>query len=104
VQWLLRQTALAVPGAGTGAGYPQAAAAVRFAGVVDAGKRGLIPNVYLARAAYAALYGGAPLSWDSVSWDTISWDTVSWDTVSWDTVSWDTTSWDTVSWDSVAGD
>jgi serine protease AprX len=104
VQWLLRQTALAVPGAGTGAGYPQASAAVRFAGVVDAGKRGLIPNTYLARAAYAAMYGGSPLSWDNVSWDNVSWDNVSWDNVSWDNVSWDNVSWDNVSWDSVAGD
>jgi serine protease AprX len=104
VQWLLRQTALGVAGAGTGAGYPQAAAAVRFAGVVDAGKRGLIPNIYLAQAAYAAQHGGSPLSWDNVSWDTVSWDTVSWDSVSWDSVAWDNVSWDTVSWDSVAGD
>ena len=94
VQWLLHQTALAVPGAGTGAGYPQATAAVRFAGVVEAGKRGLIPNTYLARAAYAAGYGGTSIAWDNVSWDSVSWDSVSWDNVSWDNVS----------WDSVAGD
>ena len=99
VQWLLRHSAVAVPGVGTGAGYPQAAAAVRFAGVVDAGKRGLIPNTYLARAAYAALYGGPSLSWDNISWDNISWDNVSWDNVSWDNVSWDN-----VSWNNVAGD
>ena len=104
VGWLLRQTALAVPGAGTGAGYPQAAAAVRFAGVVDAGQRGLIPNTYLARAAYTALHGGPPVSWDSVSWDSVSWDSVSWDTVSWDNVSWDNVSWDNVSWDNVSWD
>jgi serine protease AprX len=109
VQWLLRKSALAVPGLGTGAGYPQAAAAVRFAGVIEAGKRGLIPNTYLARAACAALYGGLAVSWDNVSWDNVSWDNVSWDNVSWDNVSWDNVSWDNVSWDnmswdSVAGD
>ena len=94
VQWLLHQTALAVPGAGTGAGYPQATAAVRFTGVIEAGKRGLIPNTYLARAAYAAGYGGTSIAWDNVSWDSVSWDSVSWDNVTWDNVS----------WDSVAGD
>jgi serine protease AprX len=98
VQWLLRQTALAVPGTGTGAGYPQATAAVRFTGVVDTGKRGLIPNIYLTQA-YEALHGGGNVSWDNVSWDNVSWDNVSWDNVSWDNVSWDN-----VSWDNVLGD
>ena len=99
VQWLLRQTALAVPGAGTGAGYPQAAAAAQFAGVVDAGKRGLIPNTYLVRAYYAAQHGATPLSWDNVSFDNISFDNVSFDNVSFDNVSFDN-----VSFDNVTGD
>ncbi|MBI3973656.1 MAG: S8 family serine peptidase, partial [Chloroflexi bacterium] len=104
VKALLVHTARPVPGPGTGAGYPDAVAAVRYSGAIPRANAGLVPNRYLALAGYAALTGRTTVSWDTVSWDTVSWDTVSWDTVSWDTVSWDTVSWDTVSWDTVSWD
>ncbi|MBI4492093.1 MAG: S8 family peptidase [Chloroflexi bacterium] len=104
VKWLLVQTADDLHGRGTGAGYPQSGAAVRYSGTVGRANQGLMPNRYVAMAGYAAMNGSTTVSWDTVSWDTVSWDTVSWDTVSWDTVSWDTVSWDTVSWDTVSWD
>ena len=85
VKWLLTRTALPIPGAGTGAGYPQAAPAVRYTGVLDRANRGLTPNRYL-QEAYASQNGLA--AWDTVAWDTVAWDTVAWDTVAWDTMNW----------------
>jgi serine protease AprX len=110
VKWLLLRTARPVPGAGTGAGYPQAAAAAGYAGAVEPANRGLAPNEYVARAGCAASPAACAgvdwgsVSWDSVSWDAVAWESVSWDSVSWDTVAWDSVSWDSVSWDTVAGD
>jgi serine protease AprX len=110
VKWLLLSTALAVPGVGTGAGYPQAATALRYSDPIGRANQGIAPNEYVARAGCAATPAACAsvdwnsVSWDSVSWDSVSWDSVSWDSVSWDSVSWDSVSWDSVSWDSVAGD
>jgi serine protease AprX len=76
--------------AGSGAGYPDAAHAIAFIGLVGNGDRGLDPNDYL-KVLYLAAHNLTVLpvvSWDSVSWDSVSWDSVSWDSVSWDAVSW----------------
>jgi serine protease AprX len=105
VKWLLLKTARPLGGAGTGAGYPDATAAVRYSGAVGYSNQGARPNNYL--IAVHLLAGGTATnttSWDTTSWDTTSWDTTSWDTTSWDTTSWDTTSWDTTSWDTTSWD
>ncbi|HEV8637061.1 MAG TPA: S8 family serine peptidase [Chloroflexota bacterium] len=99
VKWQLMQTAHPIPGPGTGAGYPQAAAAVRYAGPVERANRGLVPNRLVALAAQAAL-----ASQSNPSWDNISWDQVAWDNISWDNISWDEMAWENISWDTVAGD
>jgi hypothetical protein len=76
--------------AGSGAGYPDAARAVAYLGLVGNTNHGLDPNNYL-KLLYMAAHSLTVLSvvsWDSVSWDSVSWDNVSWDSVSWDAVSW----------------
>ena len=76
--------------AGSGAGYPDAASAVAYLGLVGNANHGLDPNNYL-KVLYMAAHGLTVLpvvSWDSVSWDSVSWDNVSWNSVSWDAVSW----------------
>jgi serine protease AprX len=111
VKWLLLKTARPLGGAGTGAGYPDATAAVRYSGAIGQANQDARPNNYL--IALHLLTGGRTIagttasgttSWDTTSWDTTSWDTTSWDTTSWDTTSWDTTSWDTTSWDTTSWD
>ena len=87
---LLLATANHVPFAGAGAGYPDAARAIAYNGLVGNADHGLDPNNYL-KVLYMAANSLASLpvvSWDSVSWDSVSWDSVSWDSVSWDAVSW----------------
>jgi serine protease AprX len=76
--------------AGSGAGYPDAAHAIAYIGLVGNADHGLDPNDYL-KVLYMAAHNLTVLpvvSWDSVSWDSVSWDSVSWDSVSWDAVSW----------------
>jgi len=76
--------------AGSGAGYPDAARAIAYTGLVGNADHGLDPNNYL-KVLYMAANGLTVLSvvsWDSVSWDSVSWGSVSWDSVSWDAVSW----------------
>ena len=87
---VLRATATALPFAGSGAGYPDAARAVDYIGLLGNADRGLDPNNYL-KVLYMAANNLTTLpvvSWDSVSWDNVSWSSVSWDNVSWDAVSW----------------
>ena len=75
---------------GTGAGYPDAARATGYLGLLGNADHGLDPNDYL-KVLYMAAKNLATLplvSWDTVSWDSVSWDSVSWDSVSWDAVSW----------------
>jgi serine protease AprX len=87
---VLLATATALPFAGSGAGYPDAARAVPYIGLVGNSDHGLDPNNYLKVLYMAAnnLTTMPVVSWDSVSWDNVSWDSVSWDSVSWDAVSW----------------
>ena len=87
---LLRATATPLGFAGSGAGYPDAARAVAYTGLVGNADHGLAPNNYLQVLYLAAsgLTSTSTVSWDSVSWDSVSWDSVSWDSVSWDAVSW----------------
>ena len=87
---VLRATATALPFAGSGAGYPDAARAVAYVGLLGNADHGLDPNNYLKVLYMAAnsLTTMPVVSWDSVSWDSVSWDSVSWDSVSWDAVSW----------------
>ena len=76
--------------AGSGAGYPDAAHAIAYIGLVGNADHGLDPNDYL-KVLYMAAHALTVLpvvSWDTVSWDSVSWDSVSWDSVSWDAVSW----------------
>jgi len=82
---LLRATASTLPFAGAAAGYPDAARAIAYIGLVGTADHGLIPNNYI-ELLYQAATGLTTLS--AVSWDTVSWDSVSWDSVSWDAVSW----------------
>jgi serine protease AprX len=88
---LLRSTANALNLPGTGAGYPDAARAVAYTGLVGNADRGIVPNNYLKVLYMAAnsLSSLPDVSWDTVSWDSVSWDSVSWDSVSWDAVSWE---------------
>jgi serine protease AprX len=75
---------------GSGAGYPDAARAIAYLGLLGNSDHGLDPNNYL-KVLYMAANNLTTLpvvSWDSVSWDSVSWDSVSWDSVSWDAVSW----------------
>src|SRR5205823_2697158 len=76
---------------GTGAGYPDAARAIAYPGLLGNADHGLDPNNYL-KVLYLAARNLTTLplvSWDTVSWDSVAWDSVSWDSVSWDAVSWD---------------
>jgi serine protease AprX len=99
VKWLLMQTALPIAGPGTGAGYPQAAAAVAYRGAIGQANVGVVPNDKIAAAGCATLAGcNAATNWNTVSWNTVSWNTVSWNTVSWNTVSWN------VAWEVVPTD
>ena len=77
---------------GTGAGYPDAAHAIAYIGLLGNADHGLDPNNYLKVLYMAAnnLTTMPVVSWDSVSWDSVSWGTVSWDSVSWNAVSWGT--------------
>jgi serine protease AprX len=87
---VLLATAYGLGFAGSGAGYPDAAHAIAYIGLVGNADRGLDPNDYL-KVLYMAAHNLTVLpvvSWDSVSWDSVSWDSVSWDSVSWDAVSW----------------
>ena len=75
---------------GTGAGYPDAARAIAYPGLLGNADHGLDPNNYL-KVLYLAAHDLTTLplvSWDTVSWDSVAWDNVSWDSVSWDAVSW----------------
>ena len=87
---VLLATANALAFAGSGAGYPDAAHAIGYVGLVGNADHGLDPNNYLKVLYLAAnhLTTVPVVSWDSVSWDSVSWDSVSWDSVAWDAVSW----------------
>jgi serine protease AprX len=87
---VLLATANRLPFAGSGAGYPDAARAIAYIGLVGNVDHGLDPNNYLKVLYMAAnsLTTMPIVSWDSVSWDSVSWSSVSWDSVSWDAVSW----------------
>ena len=87
---VLLTTANVLGFAGSGAGYPDAARAIAYLGLVGNADHGLDPNNYL-KLLYMAANNLSVLpvvSWDTVSWDSVSWDSVSWDSVSWDAVSW----------------
>jgi serine protease AprX len=88
---LLMSTARALPLVGAGAGYPDAARAVAYQGLIGNANRGIDPNNFL-KVMYlqANNLGSLPsVSWDSVSWDSVSWDSVSWDSIAWNAVSWE---------------
>ncbi len=87
---VLLSTSHSLPLSGTGAGYPDAAQAIAYIGLLGNADRGLDPNNYLKVLYMAAnnLTTMPVVSWDSVSWDSVSWSSVSWDSVSWDAVSW----------------
>ncbi|HEY3110533.1 MAG TPA: hypothetical protein VGL23_17365, partial [Chloroflexota bacterium] len=89
-----------VAGAGTGAGYPQVPAAVRYEGPIERGNRDLVPSLYLQRA-YAAR-GGAAFAENG--WDAADWSEVAWDAVAWTENGWDSTSWEENGWDSTPSD
>jgi len=92
VKWLLKTTARAIPGAGTGAGYPQAATAVGFTGAIGSANQGVVPNNLIAAAGCANLPGcTVTTNWDSVKWNTVAWDSVKWNSVAWDSVKWNAT-------------
>lgn len=76
--------------AGSGAGYPDAARATAYIGLVGNADHGLDPNNYL-KVLYMAANNLSTMpivSWDNVSWSSVSWSSVSWDSVSWNAVSW----------------
>ena len=106
IKSLLMSTALPIPGAGTGAGYPQIMRAVSADAISRRVNVGLVPNNYVAAAGCKTLPTGTNCSqanWSAVSWDSVSWNSVSWDSVSWDSVSWNSVSWNSVSWNNVTG-
>ncbi len=87
---VLLTTANRLSFAGSGAGYPDAARAIAYIGLIGNANHGLDPNNYL-KVLYMAANNLAVMpivSWDSVSWDSVSWSSVSWDSVSWNAVSW----------------
>lgn len=87
---LLMSTARRLPLVGVGAGYPDAARAVAYRGLVGNANRGIDPNNFLKVMYLQArnLRSLPSVSWDSVSWDSVSWDSVSWDSIAWIAVSW----------------
>ena len=87
---VLLATANGLGFAGSGAGYPDAARAIAYIGLIGNADHGLDPNNYL-KVLYMAANNLTVLP--AVSWDTVSWDSVSWSSVSWDSVSWDAVSW-----------
>jgi serine protease AprX len=101
VKWLLQRTARAIPGGGTGAGYPQAAAAVAYRGPVEPANRGLMPNRLVAMVGYAGLMGTDSVQWEAVQWEAVQWEAVQWEAVQWETVQWETVQWETVQWEAV---
>ncbi|HSO94127.1 MAG TPA: S8 family serine peptidase [Candidatus Dormibacteraeota bacterium] len=87
---LLISTAQPLPLVGAGAGYPDAARAVAYQGLVGNANHGIDPNNFLKVMYLQArnLQTLPSVSWDSVSWDSVSWDSVSWDSIAWNAVSW----------------
>jgi len=87
---LLMSTAQRLPLVGAGAGYPDAARAVAYHGLIGNANRGIDPNNFLKVMYLQAgnLQSLPTVSWDSVSWDNVSWDSVSWDSIAWIAVSW----------------
>jgi len=87
VKWLLQATAQPVSGPGTGAGYPQAGAAIRFAGNVERANRGLVPNLHLVQAylARTGRTGFVENGWDATGWEENGWDTSRFVENGWDT-------------------
>ena len=80
VKAVLMATAQPLPLIGAGAGYPDAARAVAYQGLVGNANHGIDPNNFL-KVMYLQANNLASLpsvSWDSVSWDSIAWDAVSW--------------------------
>jgi serine protease AprX len=110
LHWLLVRTARPLGQAGTGAGYPSLTTAGQYAyaGLYQGGApfgrahASLVPNQYVALAAYAAMTGTSTVSWEDVSWENVSWENVSWENVSWENVSWENVSWENVSWENVS--
>ena len=100
VKWLLTRTARPVPGPGTGAGYPQAAAAVRYTGAVGRANHGLVPNNYVALAGYSLLTGAKNVDWDNVAWNQVPWERVPWGRLSWDSSTWSSSTWSSSTWSS----
>jgi serine protease AprX len=100
VKWLLTQTARPVAGAGTGAGYPQVGAAVRYQGAVGRANRDLVPSLHLQRA-YATRVGTAfaENGWDTADWAEVGWDAIAWVENGWDSTWWDENGWDENGWD-----
>ena len=87
---LLMATAQALPLIGAGAGYPDAARAIAYQGLIGNANHGIDPNNFL-KVMY--LQANNLSSLPSVSWDTVSWDSVSWNSVSWDSIAWNAVSW-----------
>jgi serine protease AprX len=87
---LLISTAQPLPLVGAGAGYPDAARAVAYQGLVGNANHGIDPNNFLKVMYLQArnLQTLPSVSWDSVSWDSVSWGSVSWDSIAWNAVSW----------------
>ena len=100
VKWLLQKTAAPVAGEGTGAGYAQAGAAVRYNGEIGRANRGVVPNRYiqLAFLARTGELGASGTGWDSSSWSSSSWSQSDWESSSWSTSSWSQSDWESSSW------
>jgi serine protease AprX len=97
VKWLLQRTAQPVPGAGTGAGYPSAGAAIRYAGTIERANRGLVPNFRLIRAYLARVNGQA--SYAEGGWDTSGFEEGGWDVSRFVEGGWNSTGWEEGGWD-----
>ena len=101
VKGLFMQTALPIPGIGTGAGYPQLMNAATSQATINRANVNVVPNNYIASAGCATLPTGTDCS--QTNWSSVSWNSVSWNSVSWNSVSWNSVSWNSVSWNSVSG-
>jgi serine protease AprX len=104
VKWLLHHTARPIPGGGTGAGYPQAAAAVAYQGPIERANRGVIPNRLVAMAGYSELMRSKNVTWENVTWENVTWENVTWENVTWENVTWEASAGVTTTGENVPGD
>jgi len=77
-------------GAGSGAGYLDAYAAVHGT-TTESANTGL-------QASQLLWSGSNPVTWGSVNWNSVNWNSVNWNSVNWNSVNWNSVNWNSDYW------